>query len=474
MASLQRWFRRSSFRALALKDDFVTDDRGAARRPKSMRSDISWRRCSLGMLVCLIFCAPITISAQSEPKAAGDTVPEDGSGLPPGYEPPKEPPAEMLLEKRILSPEDQKRIAKELNRNYLKRIRSGDLRSDAARKEILEGIKFRLNALTIADNRKNYGDLRNRITGNGGDIQQAGRLMEKENQVLDFRTKFLQMFVDEAAQLFDNNYYVRLQAALLLGELNLVEEDSQKQRKREAFPPAAKPLCRVLEDPNQPDGVKNVATLSLIRILTSGNPNVEQKREIATALLGELKRADANPWYQRRLTEALGRVDVARDLDNQPFVFNALNQVLNDPSRDLRTRTMAAWSLGRIPLDRSLDLNKLVVDIAALAQDIAEIQAKQPKHPDLRRCAFLLYLAFHAKDDDDKVAKRDANQAGGLLNEPAIAGPAKEAYQQVLPIVREIIAGKTVPPERVQDLNKWLQARGYKPQSVENASAKRD
>lgn len=450
-----------------LKEDSVADDRAGVRRPISMFDAPTWRRMGAWASICVaIALAPASAYGQADSKAEGNAAENSETGLPPNYEPPRDPPPEMLFEKHILTPDELKRInPRQFQNKYLKRLRAGDLKSDAAKGEALDGIRYRLNELTIRDNLKRLAELRTRFTGSGGDLYQAGRLMDKADKVKEFRRELLNLVIKEVEPLFENNYYVRVQAALILGELNLVEEDAAAKIPREAFAPAAVPLTKVLLDPNQPEGVKIVCVLSLVRILQIGNPNVQEKRDIALALVSELTRPpdQTTPWYQRRLAEALGYVDVALDLNRAPFVFNALTSVLNDPDRASKTRMQAAWSLGRIPLDPQVDIPKMVVDVASLGKELAQVQAAQPKNQNLRSCALLLYLAFQAKDNTDRGAKgaKGENNLGGLLNDKATVGIAKDAYQQVLPIVREIIAGKTIPPERVQDLDKWLKSHGY-------------
>src|SRR5262249_54780003 len=164
---------------------------------------------------------------------------------------------------------------------------------------------YRLNELTLTKNRKQLTDKRLLLTGTGKDLATAGKRLEKPDLIREFRRKLLQIVVEETRPLLgeDYNFAVRVQAALILGELNLMEPDEQKEVGLEAFAPAAKPLCRVIEDPKQPEGVKIVSVLSLIRILHLAALNVEQKREIATALVSELNRKGTNYWYQTRLAE---------------------------------------------------------------------------------------------------------------------------------------------------------------------------
>ncbi len=463
MAHTHCSFRSCRFAGMPLKDHVVADDLRGRGRPSSPRRFTHFGT-GIALLLGLVLATSAAI-AQDEKDAK-----PDATALPPGYKPPPDPPEIMLIELPLLDDAERESIRKTLNRSYSTPLRNGDFRSDKARANIRKGIQYRLNEIAIASQRsappevrKKLADLRKRLTGNGGDVSQAARLVARPEDALRVRREFLQMLVQETEKLFENNYYARVQAALILGELNEVEEDAGNDVKAVAYAPAAKALTKVILDPQQPDGVKIVCVLGLIRILRFGNPNVEQKRDIGLAIVSELKRTDTNPWYQARLAKALGYNDVALDLDRQPFIFNALMAVVNDKDgkRDLPTRTQAAWSLGRIPLDRTMDISKLTIDIAALGQELASAQADAPKNPGWKRCAWLLYLAFERESDNDLDAKRE--RKGGLLNNPMTKADADEAFKVVLPVVREIIANKTAAPEQLQDLAKWLQGKGFRP-----------
>lgn len=391
---------------------------------------------------------------KSDPAAETDAKPD--TGLPPGYEPPSDPPEVMLLEKNLLTPEEREQFGKELSSKYSKRIRNADIRSDEAKTDIRNGIRYRLNELTLSKNRRDLPKFRQLLTS--GDLRKAGSVAKPKLDALrEFRRQLLDMVVKETETLFDNNEYVRIQAALLLGELNWMEEDLDKGIAREAFPAAAKPLCRVILDPEQPEAVKIVSVLSLIRIMRHGNPNVEQKRDVASAVVSELKRTDTHYWYQTRLAEVLGSIDVSLDLNRDPFVFNILNSVLTSPQRDIRVRVQAAWSLGRHPLVPQVDLQRLMADISNVGLVLAQEHAKNPGQAHWRRCAVTLYLVFQAKDKNDLEASRQ--RPGGLLNTPATAGPAKEAYNQLLPVITSIYNGERVAPEQIQSLQKWIAAK---------------
>jgi hypothetical protein len=404
---------------------------------------------------------------------AGKEEADSETGLPPGYEPPADPPDVLLVEQPLLTPEERDQFKKKELSSYLKRIRTGDIRSEESKAIIRNGIRYRLNELTLKENRKDLARVRERLTAQ--DLRQAGTVgLAKADQIRDFRQQLLTIVVEETEKLFDNNGYVRIQAAILLGELNLIEDDDPaKGLKREAFALGARPLCKVIKDPEQPEAVKIVSVLSMIRILRQGNPNVELKRDIATAMISELKRTDTHVWYQTRLAEGLGGNDVPLDLNREPFVFNTLNAVMKDPKRDLQVRAQAAWSLGRHPLVPQVDLRRLAADVVAVGYDLAKAQSAKPGVAQWKRCSFTLYLAFQAKDKDDLDATRQ--HPGGLFNlnpapRAAEAAEIKAAYDQLLPVIVAIIAGDPVPPEQIQAMGQWLDARAAKPAPSDTSS----
>lgn len=435
----------------------MADDR------RCLKSPTRWpQRLWVWCLALGCACQSAAALAEDAPKAppAGGADAED-DGLPPGYEPPRDQSEIMLLEKELLTPDERKQLKRDA-KNYTSQLRKGEMRTDEEKALVRNGIRYRLDMLTIPDNRKKLHMLREELVRQ--DLQPAGMLLSKPKDVVTFREQLMQMVVDETAKLFDNNLYVRIQAALILGELNLIDDNSKMvgmQLKLEAFAPAAKPLCAVLLDPEQPEDVKVPAVLSLIRILRLGKPDVNLKREIANAIIAELKRTNTHRWYQMRLAEALGHIDAPTlDLERQPFIYQALDSTVKDPRRALRVRVAAAWSLGRHPLDASVDLKQLTQDLVVLGLDVAVSFNQNPNEPQAKRWVAMLYLAFQAKDADDLLA--DRSRKAGLLNYPAAAVPAKEAYTQVLPVIQSVWNGQQISPEKIQGLEKWLETHGVK------------
>lgn len=404
----------------------------------------------------------------STPKDSGktessrDDAEEELTPLPLGYVPPADPPESMLLEKNLLTPEERTQYAKELNKNYKSRMRNGDLRSEDSQAAVRNGIRYRLNELTIAKNKPELS--KHRLELSYQDLRQAGTAAGFNfEQLRTFRREFLQMIVDETEPLFQNNYYSRIQAAILLGELNWMEEDYPRGTRNpvEAFPPAGKLLAKVVLDPDQPEAVKIAAVLSMIRIVRHSSPNVEENRDIATAAVSELKRTDSFYWYQERLAELLGQVNITRNLDGETFIFDVLRSVLKDSDRNIQVRVQAAWSLARHPLMPAGEAPQVMNDVAALGLEFAQLHAEDPEAPYWKRLAFMLYLTFQPENANDKDASRQ--RPGGFLNHPSTRDLSKEVYQQLLKIIVPILNDQKVTDEEIQNLGKWMESRSPKP-----------
>ena len=97
----------------------------------------------------------------------------------------------------------------------------------------------------------------------------------------------------QAAPLLDNqNFYVRLHIAILLGQLDLTDENSKLGFRQEAFVPAAVPLVKFLANPAQPESIKVPVVNGIVRILRLGSPNVVERTNIASAIISHLRAPD--------------------------------------------------------------------------------------------------------------------------------------------------------------------------------------
>lgn len=385
-------------------------------------------------------------------------VVSDPEKLPPGYVPPAEPHPSLLIEKPLLSPDELTRLEKELGVR-LQRYRDaltpkGGVINDQTKEYLRKGIRYRLGLLTLKENRDDLAKLREDLSVR--DLQLAGKILDKPKDVEEFRKFIMKEITEQAAQLLDNNFYVRLQAVILLGELELLPADSNRRLSLQAYTPAAIPLLQVVTDPEQPVEVKIPAVVGLYRILLLGTPDVQLRSRIAEAFVAELKTSNTHWAYQARLAHALTGIDKIYDLQQKPFVIQALAMVISDPQRDWRARAEAARSLGRVPMDGSINVKLLAHEIAKLGSDMAKAHEQSPQEHYWKMAFWNLYMAFQAYDEFDKDAER--KRKGGLLNNPVTRQAAvREAYDKVLPLVRAVLKDQPIPPETQQDIAKWLE-----------------
>lgn len=394
--------------------------------------------------------------ATKDPQAAPlpDPAAAPNGGLPANFQPPPAPPEMMTLEAPLLT-EAQQDNWKKIRSRYSSLVRgSSDLSSAADKKLLEEGLTYRLYIMTLKDqlDQRELHDRRLDLTST--DLQTAGKLL-KPQDVRKFRQTIMETIVRLTEPLLQNNFYVRLQAVTLLGELDLIAEDTPRNLKHETYTPACELLVKVLNDPQQPEAVKIAAARSIIRLLRYGPAGVELRHKVATTLVAEFNRPETHFWYQMRLAEALSTIDIALDLQTRkPIMVIALQNAVRDTKRDVRVRAEAARSLGRIPLDAQVDISALMRDIMELAQQMAAAQQQNPEQPVWKQVFFDLYLAFHHLDAADKNA--DKKTDGGLLNNPSSSALAKQTYPMIVPLVNDVLNDRQIKAPDVQKVQEWL------------------
>lgn len=403
------------------------------------------------------------------PKPAEMPLVLDPEKLPDGYSPPPNPPELMTLDQPLLN-DDELAANKKLLGKYREKLRKGENQTKEDKDIIEKGLKYRLYVMTHKDQER---DLHRRREELVQDLRTAGSILSKADQQAAFRKAILLEVIRLADPLLKNSFYVRLQAATLLGELELVPADPNKNIKLEMFTPACEPLIKVLDDPEQPLPVKIAAARSLVRLCKYSGlnlPPVEMRHRIAKSVLNELAKANTHYWYQMRLVEVLSTLDIALDLQTRkPFVVTALQDVLNDPQRDWHVRAEAAWALGRTPFDPGqVDVPAVMRDIMQFALDLAKAAQQSPTDPKWKTCLFRVYLAFQPASADDREATRRTR--AGLLNSPLTTAQsqAQEPYKLIVPIVNAVINDKPITAQMLQALDAWLQKA--KPQVNANAN----
>ena len=337
---------------------------------------------------------------------------------------------------------------------YNNRVHAGDLDRDAMQ-IISTGIEMQVKALTLPTQRDNLGTI---VAGLLRSVHSAADAKDPSIQ-RSVRFAMVKEIVKNCHLLADNQFYVRLNAAILLGNLFVVPENPVSKTPPEFYTEAFDELMQVLQRKDQPVAIKVAAVDGLQNAALLGNPPLEPTRKIrlATALLDELEKTDTCEWYQERICETLGSLNQVYDLDGRPFIVYALGKALYDQNRPLCARAAAAKALGRTPLPPSIDLSVVAHGIADLSRQIAETRNEGKKH--VRRwCIINVFLAFKPRNMDER-----ARRAGLLerVDEPSFQKykeSIKDVYGLVLPMVVQELKEADSPfaPEIVEHLDDWL------------------
>lgn len=423
--------------------------------------------CLLTLVTLSLVSTPIPALAQPKAKATGkkdvpkspqkapDELDINSEKLPPGYKPPAERLPIMDLEKPLASKDELEKLRKDSVGKWFKVKNDCDL-STAGRKVVTDCIKYYLYSMTLKDvpgrpareapipqvtqlpvlHKRFVDDVQN-IGGNP-----AVRPADKA-AFADFLGKEI---VKQIPELLTNNFYVRLHAVMILGEID--------------FAGGYELLLQVLNakdirvDPvsGQPDAVKIAAANSLIRILRFARPSAEVnvRTKIAHAIIDLLKQKDAYWWLQIRLIEGLRYCDIsgADAADGKPFVVQALLDIMKDEKRPWTVRMKACYALGRVPLP-GIRPEVVVAEIAECASELAKDAAANPKLMDWKSCFWDLYLTFVPKDSKDLDA--EGKGPGGLLTRAKVV--ARPVYDLIVPLVIDVLHNKAPDPANRQKLD---------------------
>lgn len=363
-------------------------------------------------LLTLMLCAaavPVTVSAQNS-----------GPALPPGFEAPPPKPELLTLDKELL-PEGADDEFKKIQTKYNTARRSGDT---GQRDLVIEGLKYRVLRMASKSERESLHARRREIIR---DVRDAARLKGTSDQARRYREFVLEQVMGFAQQLLDNNFYVRLNAVILLTELDLVDGNPVRRIEAVPYTPAFEPLLTVVADAAQPEAVKIAAVRGLSRIARLGSLDNPTRVRAGRTLVAELERRDTSIWYQTRLAEALGNVTIARIAVGgaaQPLIVQTLVETLIDDKRHWITRSEAAKALGRAEMDGEVRADLVSYKIAEFAWQLALAYRNRPREFYWTNCFLKVYLAYRPEDEADK--QRD----GGLLLK-AESG-AMSAYKPVI------------------------------------------
>lgn len=360
------------------------------------------------------------------------------------------------LAKPLMTVAEEKDFRARKEANYMRTALKSLGPNNKIEAEIQEGVQFRVLRLTMPENWPNMGN-RTKDLITDLDVFADGAPRARE---IAARAAVKEL---DALLFSDQPKVVKINAAALLGRLNIESINRRTKTPPVPFAPAAEPLVKALNDSQLGLDVKSTAVRGLKRIMEDGDPSRQQRDAISKAMVDQLNgieslvATDEREWYQWRLVDALGTVEFPRTMTQQTYVVDALWKTMHDNKLPWHIRTRAARSLGQLKLDTSFNIPLLVHEIVLLAGKMTGVYNQNPDLPYWRLCFTDLYFAFKAQDP------RQQARGWGLLQNPPAASRAmiEGAYQVVLPIVNAVM--RNVPPQAVpvnllQDAVAWMRA----------------
>jgi hypothetical protein len=404
--------------------------------------------------------APTDESADDSPQK-GTAKSSSGKAQPPADDSQgaaDQPPSVFAISKPLTSDEAWKQWYDGKGRaDYNRVVHNGELGDRDSLQAISNGIEAQIKAMSLPTQRENLARIVAELLRS---VHTAADQKDTATQ-RTVRETMIKEIIKRCQELEDNQFYVRLNAAILLGNLFVVAESPANRITAEFYTNAFDPLMDVLGKAGQPEAIKVAAVNGLRNVALYGNPPLEasQKIRLAAKLRDELDKPDTCEWYQERLCETLGSLDQIFDLDGKPFIVHALAKALFDHNRPLCARAAAAKALGRAPLPPTIDLNVVAYGIADLSRQIVEARNDKKKH--VRRwCIIDVLLAFKAKNATEK-----ARRAGLLdrVDEPTFL-KYKESIRDVYGLIRPMVAqdlkevNSAFPPQVAARIAEWLKS----------------
>ena len=386
----------------------------------------------------------------------------DPDKLPDWFRPPAERLAIMDLEQPLATKEELAKLKREAVTAFRPALKDCDT-SPQGQKVVEGAIRYKFAEMTLKEKLGDLPTLRKQFIG---DFASIGGVGARPGQVQAMTQLVGKEVLKQIPELLKNNFYVRLNAVYILCEMN--------------YSPAYELLLQVMqakdihvdEENGQPEALKIVASMGLVRILRFANPSVKERTTIALAAIETLKDPSAHFWCQIRLIEALRYCEIAGvdpGDNNRPIVVECLLSIVNDANRPWKVRTRACYALGRVTIPKSAKIEDVVTAITDCALKISNEAAASPNNLDWKYCFFNLYAAFHTVDEPkEKDLDTEKKGPGGLLVRSKAASQA--AYNVIVPIVADILGGKAPDAGNLQKLNQFVRTR--QPDAAQAGAAK--
>ncbi len=432
-------------------------------------------------LVLVLIMVPLAFG-QNRPADATDARSEDVAGqpgekgLPGGLLPGHVIPPEMEITKELLTEGDETEFRRKGGEQaFQNALKSANL-TDDEKKALDAAAKNWAYKFTLKKYREEETPLKKEPKG---ELPKAAppagpkeRLPDLRKSLLNSirtyaktpvaREYFLKSLTDRLAEILDNHFLVRLNAVLLLGQLQSDNGNPQKGIEPTPYVGAYPVLLKVVKDEKQHVVIKIHAVHGLTRICRGGlvDPNDKRRSEIAMALVPELAKKTTHWWYQMVLAESLGAAGVTYDPNNKqsPVILQALAEAMADKNRHWQVRTEAARAIGYLPLDGNLNFAPVAYEMVDLGYQMSLAYNAKPTREAWNNYFLNLYLGFKSPSATAKVA--GGKRKPGLLEALPNSKEVKESYEQVVLMASHVMnsAGKQFSADQLKAITGWQQS----------------
>ncbi|MCA9073612.1 MAG: hypothetical protein KDA93_01165 [Planctomycetaceae bacterium] len=346
----------------------------------------------------------------------------------------------------LMTPEDEAKYDSSKLQEYASSLRNPNPRPVDER-IILEGMRYRVYRMTIAENWESIGNLRSAFVK---DIDNFAKDSPRSREIaLTAATKYL------SELLTDQPRIVTLNAILGLGQLNQKPENRIEKTPNMPYAPAAEPLLSVIENASQTREAKVMAAFGLGRILLDSDPPRSTRDNVARILSKELdvdKDRRLKPdeeWYLLRVVETLGYLKEPRTAIGEPVAVDALWKTLLNENLPMTLRAHAARSLSQFDLDRSFDIGLIAHEVTRLGGLVTVQFNARLNAPEWRRCYLDIYFTFHPQTDEQLARgwglRAQAKTPALRTHQELVEG----AYKESLKLVNGALGA--IPPKKIDN-----------------------
>lgn len=308
------------------------------------------------------------------------------------------------------------------------------------------------------DNVKNlFNEMDREIRGAGSNAGNAQRTKS-------YRQKYCDAVLAVAKPLFDNNLDARSIAIQVVKEL-YINKNAAGLTENHSESMAA--LVAILQNPEQPDSVKVMATGAIRYVLSNTSVIPQEQDSVSDTIAAELDRPCTEMPYQLLLVDTLFSVTQPRRSTGrrETNVLRTFVKLVDDKKRPLEVRCRAAFGIGQGAYDAKVDFDALTWKVANLALQASVTFNQAPGDPAWQQCGVDLFFAYRHIDKTG-LAKQPPMLPQGMMNRAAASAPVNEsgslaAFKIAVPLV---VNNAKIPQADQVALEAWITAN----QALEN------